>query len=298
MRRIRSISEFHSLRGLSQPEHPLVSVVDMEDIKVFATAEKMVFDFYLISLKHSMNVKAKYGQQAYGLNEGILSFMSPNQVLGLEINDRTAIPTGQMLLIHEDFLWNTSLARNIKHYDYFDYSVNEALFLSGKEEKVILEIIEHIKQEYHSNIDKFSKQIMVSHIETLLNYAERFYNRQFTIREKNHHQILERLEVILTAYFDNDDLIAKGIPTVQYIAESLNLSASYLGSLLRVLTGQNTQQHIHEKLIDKAKEKLSVTNLSVTEIAYTLGFEHPQSFSKLFKTKTDFSPSAFRQSFN
>ena len=172
------------------------------------------------------------------------------------------------------------------------------MFLSKKEEATINGIIENIRLEYHSNIDKFSKEIIVSQIETLLNYSERFYNRQFITREKANHQILERLEKLLTDHFNNENLISKGLPTVQYVAEKLNVSPNYLSSLLRTLTGQNTQQHIHEKLIDKAKEKLSTSELSVSEIAYELGFEHSQSFSKLFRAKTNFSPLEFRRSFN
>jgi len=201
-------------------------------------------------------------------------------------------------LIHPDFLWNTPLAKAIKKYEYFDYAVHEALFLSEKEEATLNGIIQNIKQEYQSNIDKFSQSIIISQIETLLNYAERFYHRQFITRKITNHQILDRLEKLLADYFDNDDLITKGLPTVQHIADELNLSPNYLSGLLKVVTGQSTQQHIHDKLIEKAKEKLSTTVLSVSEIAYELGFEHPQSFSKLFKTKTSFSPLEFRQSFN
>jgi AraC family transcriptional regulator, transcriptional activator of pobA len=229
-----------------------------------------------------------------------LFFMAPGQVFGVAIDSNKLVPkhTGWMLLIHPDFIWNTSLAKLIKQYDYFDYSVHEALFLSEKEEGTLSSIVEHIRQEYHSNIDKFSQQIIISQIETLLNYSERFYNRQFITRKKANHQILDRLEKLLTDYFDNKDLLANGIPTVQYISETLNISPNYLRGLLKVLTGQTTQQHIHEKLIEKAKEKLSTTNLSVSEIAFQLGFEHSQSFSKLFKTKTNLSPLEFRQSFN
>ena len=172
------------------------------------------------------------------------------------------------------------------------------MFLSEKEEIAINNIIQNIEQEYHANIDKFSKQIIISQIETLLNYSERFYNRQFITREKSNHQLLDRLEKLVSDYFNSDDLINRGLLTVQYVAEHLNLSPKYLSSLLRVLTGENTQQYIHNKLIEKAKEKLSVTNLSVSEIAYELGFEHLQSFSKLFKTKTNLSPSEFRTSYN
>jgi AraC family transcriptional activator of pobA len=191
-----------------------------------------------------------------------------------------------------------TFSKIIKQYEYFGYSVNEALFLSEKEEATITGIIQNIAQEYHSNIDKFSQDIIIAQLEVLLNYSERFYQRQFITRKISNHQILDRLEEELTAYFNSDDVIKKGLPTVQYIAGTLNVSPNYLSGLLKLLTGQSTQQHIHDKLIEKAKEKLSTTDLSVSEIAYELGFEHPQSFSKLFKTKTNVSPLEFRLSFN
>ena len=203
-----------------------------------------------------------------------------------------------MLFIHPDFLWNTSLAKTIRHYEYFDYSVHEALFLSDKEETTIINMMQNIRHEYHSNIDKFSQDIIIAQLELLLNYADRFYHRQFITRKITNHKIINRLEELLNTYFNSDDLVKKGLPTVQHIAEALNVSPNYLSGLLKTLTGESTQQHIHNKLIEKAKEKLSTTNLSVSEIAYELGFEHPQSFSKLFKTKTNFSPLEFRQSFN
>ena len=203
-----------------------------------------------------------------------------------------------MLLIHPDFLWNTPLAKRIKKYEYFDYSINEALFLSEKEENTIIGIMHNIQNEYHSNIDKFSQNIIISQIEVLLNYSERFYHRQFITRKITNHKVLDSLEEILTEYFNSDELTGKGLPTVQYIAGQLNVSPNYLSSLLKVLTGQSTQQHIHNKLIEKAKEKLSTTDLSISEIAYELGFEHSQSFSKLFKSKTNISPMEFRRSFN
>jgi AraC-like DNA-binding protein len=176
--------------------------------------------------------------------------------------------------------------------------VNEALFVSDKEQSTINNIIEAVRHEYHGNIDRYSKPIIISQVETLLGYAERFYNRQFITREKSGHQVLSRLEELLDDYFERGDVKVKGLPLVQDIAASLNVSPKYLSTLLKTLTGQNTQQHIHDKLIEKAKEKLSTTTLSISEIAYDLGFEHPQSFSKLFKTKTDQSPVQFRASFN
>jgi len=299
--RVKSIIEYHRLTGLPKPEHPLISVIDISKIKRVKNEQKVnvVFDFYSISIKQTNGLKYKYGQQQYDFDEGVLFFIAPNQVFGIEVDENVGIErSGWMLLIHPDFLWNTSLAKNIKQYEFFEYSVNEALLLSAKEEQTLNGIIENIRQEYHSNIDKFSKQIIITYLENLLSYSERFYNRQFITREKSHHQILERVEKLLTNYFNNHDLISNGLPSVQYISEELNISAKYLSTLLKVLTGQNTQQHIHEKLIEKAKEKLSTTSLSVSEIAYELGFEHSQSFSKLFKNKTNVSPLEFRQSFN
>ena len=299
--RIKTISEFHQLRGLSQPEHPLISVVNYAEIQrpVDISETNWVFDFYQISIKRGMNAKMKYGQQEYDFDDGVVFFASPNQVFRIEPGPNpTTKRSGWILLIHPDFFWNTPFAKTIKQYEFFDYSVNEALFLSEKEEKTLNDIIENIKQEYHANIDRFSKQIIISQIESFLNYSERFYNRQFITREKSNHQVLERMEKILTDYFNADDLISKGLPTVQYVAETVNISQKYLSSLLKAETGQSTQQHIHARLIEKAKEKLSTTTLSVSEIAYELGFEHSQSFSKLFKNKTTLSPLVFRQSFN
>jgi len=300
--RIKTISEFHQFRGLPKPEHPLISMVDYASIKSLSEMGEVSWmcDFYQISIKRGMDGKFKYGQQEYDFDEGVMFFIAPNQVFSVQIDKHspTKERSGWILLIHPDFFWNTPLARTIKRYEFFDYSVNEALFLSEKEEKTLDGILENIRHEYHSNIDKFSRQIVISHIEALLNYSERFYNRQFITREKANHQILGRLEKLLFDHFNSDDVISRGLPTVQYVAEKLNVSPSYLGSLLRVLTGQNTQQHIHDKLIETAKEKLTTTNLSISEIAYELGFEHSQSFSKLFKTKTKLSPLEFRQSFN
>ena len=301
--RIKTISEFHRLRGLPKPEHPLISVIDYASVKRPTDIDEVswIFDFYQISVKRGIDGKFKYGQQQYDFDfdEGVMFFIAPNQVFRIQIDNHSASKrSGWMLLIHPDFFWNSPLVKTIKQYEFFDYSVNEALFLSEKEEKTLNGIIENIRQEYHSNIDKFSKQIIISHIEALLNYSERFYNRQFITREKVNHQILERLEKLLADYFNSDNMISKGLPTVQHIANILNVTPKYLSGLLKVLTGQSTQQHIHEKLIEKAKEQLSTTNLSVSEIAYELGFEHSQSFSKLFKTKTKLSPLEFRQSFN
>ena len=299
--RIKTISEYHQLMGLPKPEHPLISVINFDSIKHLPAGGSisLVFDFYSISLKRDFNAKMKYGQQDYDFDEGIMFFISPGQVFGVEFDKQEELKhSGWMLLIHPDFLWNTPLAKMIKKYEYFDYSVNEALYLSEKEETTIINMMQNIEHEYHANIDKFSQDIIIAQLDLLLNYAERFYHRQFITRKITNHKILDRLEEILTEYFNTDTFARKGLPTVQYIADALHVSPTYLSGLLKVLTGQSTQQHIHEKLIQKAKEKLSTTDLSVSEIAYELGFEHPQSFSKLFKTKTSLSPLEFRHSFD
>jgi AraC family transcriptional regulator, transcriptional activator of pobA len=301
LHRIKTISEYHQVMGLPKPEHPLISVINFESIKrlPFSESVTMIFDFYSISLKKDFNGKMKYGQQQYDFDEGTMFFISPGQVFGIEIgSDEDLRHSGWLLLVHPDFLWNTQLTGLIKQYEYFDYSVHEALFLSEKEEMTIIQIMHNIEQEYHSNIDKFSQDVILAQLELLLTYSERFYHRQFITRKISNHQILTRLENLLTDYFNSDSVTEKGLPSVQYVAETLNVSPNYLSELLKVLTGQSTQHHIHDKLIEKAKEKLSITDLSVSEIAYELGFEHPQSFSKLFKTKTRLSPLEFRHSFH
>ena len=298
---IKTIREFHRSRALPPPKHPLISLVDYADVHL--SPEKMgiswVFDFYSISLKRNLNGKIKYGQQDYDFDEGVMFFISPGQVFSIQAEQQASSQkSGWILLVHPDFLWNTMLSKTIKRYEYFDYTVHEALFLSDKEENIIAGIAQNIDQELRENIDNFSQQIIISQIESLLNYADRFYHRQFITRKITNHQVLDRLEELLTGYFNSDELTSKGLPTVQFISDSLHLSPGYLRSLLKILTGRNTKQHIHEKLIEKAKEKLSTTNLSISEIAYELGFERPQSFSKLFKSRTDLSPLEFRHSFN
>lgn len=297
--KVKSIAEFHKMKGLPSPEHPLISLFDFE---TFVCSKEInnknfVFDFYHISIKRSIDAKFKYGQSHYDFDEGVMFFIAPNQVFGIEkIEEIASSESGWVLMIHPDFLWNTPLAKNISHYEFFDYAVNEALFLSEKEEATLNAIVKNIKQECNANVDKFSQSIIISQLETLLNYSERFYQRQFFSRRVSSHQILDNVEKTIEDYFNNEN--TSGLPTVQFVAQSMNISPMYLSSLLKSLTGLTTQQHIHEKLIEKAKQKLSTTELTVSEIAFQLGFEHSQSFSKLFKNKTSVSPIEFRNSFN
>ncbi|AZA50891.1 AraC family transcriptional regulator [Chryseobacterium carnipullorum] len=299
--RFNSISEFHAFCNLPNPDHPLISLIDYSKVNYPTddTELKWIQNFYSIGLKRNVNAKFNYGQQEYDFDSGVLCFVSPLQFLKLEIKPEVVVePTGWLLVIHPDFLWNTALAKKIKSYDFFKYDINEALFLSDKEEKIVVDILKNIEREYQSNIDKFSQELIAAQLELLLIYSERFYERQFFTRKKSSHELLERFDEVLSRYFDSGTLIESGIPSVKAIAGEMNISPNYLGSLLRIHTQQNTQQHIQNKLIEKAKEHLSTTHLSVSEIAYELGFEHPQSFSKLFKQKINQSPVEFRKLFN
>lgn len=296
---INSISDLHRLLGLPKPTHPLVSAVDMSSIKCHFddNLKSVIYNFYSICIKKDFAGKMKYGQNYYDFDEGIMTFFSPGQVITTIVPEDIAL-SGYWLIVHPDFLRSYDLGKTIKNYGYFSYAVNEALHLSEKEEDMVTGIMKNIEQEYLSIIDAYSQDVIVSQIELLLNYCNRFYNRQFITRKNINNDLLVRLETILSEYFDGEKVGQMGLPTVHYLAEQLNISPNYLSDMLRNLTGQSTQQHIHNKLIEKAKEKLSTTDLSISEIAFALGFEHSQSFSKLFKSKTNVSPLEFRSSFN
>lgn len=296
--KINSISEMHNVLGFPKPLHPLISLVNYADIKTpyEEWPHAIIPNFYKISYKKSLAGRIKYGQGYYDFDEGGLSFISPNQVIACADDEQDY--SGYTLLIHPDFIRNYPLALKIKTFGFFSYSANEALFLSDKEKQIIFTVFENIKDELNSTIDDFSQDVVVSHIEVLLNYSNRFYKRQFITRKAVNHDLLTQLEKILTECFDKEEPLSNGLPTVEHLANQLNLSPRYLSDMLRSLTGQNTQQKIHDRLIEKAKEYLTTTNLSVAEVAYQLGFEHPQSFSKLFKKKTNLTPIEFKQSFN
>ena len=296
---INSISDLHRILGLSKPTHPLVSVINFEEIKCYTneSLKSIIYNFYSICIKKDFKGKVKYGQNYYDFDEGVMTFFSPGQVISTEITDDMAL-SGWWLVVHPDFIRNYPLSKAIKDCGYFSYAVNEALHLSEKEEAMVASIMRNIEQEYRSVIDNYSQDVIVSHIELLLNYSNRFYNRQFITRKTASNDLLVRLEELLSDYFSSNNVQQSGLPTVQYISGQLNVSPNYLSDMLRNLTGQSTQQHIHNKLIEKAKEVLTTTSLSVSEIAYQLGFEYPQSFSKLFKSKTNVSPLEFRHSFN
>lgn len=295
MNAINSIPEFHRLLSLPEPRHPLVSVINMAEC-IFLEDEiwkGFVNRFYCVALKREVKGKIRYGQQHYDYDKGVLSFTAPNQVQQLDLQNMEC-GSGYLLIFHPDFLLQHTLANSIRHYGFFDYAVNEALHLSAGEEEDLIAILHKIDKECQ-HIDKHTQEIILTQIEVLLKYSNRFYERQFLTRRNNNSALLTRFGQLVDDYFNSD---VRGLLTVQHIAAQMNLSPNYLSDLLRIHTGQNTQQHIHEKLIAKAKEKLATTSLSISEIAYALGFEHAQSFSTLFKKKTSLSPLEFRQAFN
>ena len=295
--KLESISEIHLMLGLPGPVHPLISLMDATDgqIDMCRLPASYVLSFYKISFVTKLGGKFRYGQGSYDFDEGSMLFTAPNQIMGSmeDYKDNS----GYSLIIHPDFLQGYPLASKIKQYGFFSYATNEALHLSEQERTTILRIYNIIRDELNSRIDDFSHEVIIAQIELLLSYAKRFYKRQFLTRQVT-NDLLQQLEDLLNTYFEEEKPVIHGVPTVQHLAEQLNYTPNYLSDMLRSLTGLNAQQHIHQKLIERSKELLSTTNLTISEVAYKLGFEHPQSFSRLFKIKTRISPLQFRSAFN
>ena len=283
--------------NFAKPVHPLISINDNANMVVDENLlnQHFLFNFYKISYKKTLKGKIGYGQGYYDFDEGGMVFTAPNQLISTTSDDMEY--EGLTMLIHPDFLRNYSLGTRIKSLGFFSYAANEALFLSDKEKQTIFSVFDNIKEELNNTIDDFSQDVIISHIEVLLNYSNRFYKRQFITRKAVNNDLLSKIEELLNVYFEKEQGLNKGLPTVDYLATEFSLSPRYLSDMLRSLTGQNAQQLIHEKLIEKAKDYLTTTQLSVAEIAYQLGFEHPQSFNKLFKNKTNQTPVQFKQGF-
>lgn len=296
---IRTISELHRLFALEKPDHPLVSVINFELLNYGHSDVWKHFanDFYCITFKKGNNANFKYGQRDYDFSEGMMTFTKPGQVFSVsDVKDNPL--TGYMLVFKADFIRPYPLGKLIGNFGFFSYSVAEALHLSEKEEKIISLLLQQIKDELKMNIDTYTHDVIVSYLELLLNYSNRFYNRQFLTRKSVNNDLLSQLENLLEVYFQSQSSQLQGLPTVQYVAGQLNLSANYLSDLLRNLTGKNAQQYIQNYIIEKAKELLSTSKMSVSEVAYELGFGYSQSFSKLFKKITQLTPLEYRQSFN
>ena len=296
--KLESITEVHRMLGIPGPTHPLVTLLDTreERINLSRLPVSYVTTLYKISFVSKLGGQFRYGQGYYDFDEGSMVFTAPNQIVG-----STAIYKGNegySLIFHQDFLQGYPLAAKIKQYGFFTYASNEALHLSEQERTTVSAVFNIIEEELNNRIDDFSHEVVIAQIELLLSYAKRFYKRQFLTRQVATSDLLQKFEEQLNAYFREEKSVNQGVPTVQYLAEQLNYTPNYLSDMLRSLTGLNAQQHIHERLIERSKELLSTTTLTISEVAYQLGFEHSQSFSRLFKIKTKVSPVQFRSSIN
>jgi AraC family transcriptional regulator, transcriptional activator of pobA len=292
IRRFETISQYNAFNN-NETLHPLVSVIDLSKADP-RTGSRMYFGFYTIFLKDTKCGDLVYGRHTYDYQEGTLVFIAPGQVAGINSNGEMYQPKGYALVFHPDLIHGTALGKNIQDYSFFGYQSNEALHLSEKERKIILDCFSKIEYELEQSIDKHSKKLMVSNIELFLNYCVRFYDRQFITRDNPNKGFLERFEIFLNEYFESEKPQTVGLPSVAHCAGELNLSANYFGDLIKKETGKTAQEYIQAKLIDVAKEKIFDQTKSVSQIAYELGFKYPQHFTRLFKQKVGHTPNKYR----
>ncbi len=292
---ISSITDLHKLAGIASPEHPLLSIMRMEDLPTLPEnyPTSFTYEFYSIGMKKNLKGYIEYGRKTYDFQEGLMGFTGPNQIMSFSQSDMSEA-TGWILFFQSELWVNSALVEKLHEYGFFEYAVNEALHLSQKEERLIENVFENIYDEYVLPIDKFSKNVTLSNLELLLTYAERFYARQFITRNEVDSTFFDKFQKELNEYFNSYDLTNQGIPSVELFAEKLNMSSSYLSDMLRSVTGKSTKDHIQFKVIEKAKGLLLGTDMNVSEIAYQLGFEYPQYFNRLFKEKTGFTPKEYR----
>ncbi|OGX89200.1 helix-turn-helix domain-containing protein [Hymenobacter coccineus] len=292
---LASVSDFTQHFGFPSPAHPLLTIVDLAQHRG-APAPSLVGpafrQLYIIALKKNLKGTIQYGHRAYDFSEGVLAFYAPGQMCENNETVDTSELSGWLLAFHPDLLHKYPLAQKMAGYGFFSYQVHEALHLSAREEAMVDGVLHSMQLEYGQPTDGFSQDVLVSQLDVLLNYANRFYHRQFLTRRPAEHDLLSSFEALLTAYFAQGG--EQPLPTVQHFADALHVSPAYLSDLLRSLTGQNTQQHIHHALIERAKQLLLSTSLTVNETAFRLGFEYPQYFSRLFKSKTGLTPAAYR----
>jgi len=295
--KIQSITELHRLFNLPKPTNPLISVIDFKQLKFDSNEiwSNFYYDFYCVAIKKGASGKFRYGQSHFDFDEGIMSFTKPGQIFSVT-HPSDESWSGYMLIFKPEIIRFYELAKNIGNYGFFSYSINEALHLSDKEENIIIALMNQIKSELENNMDNFSQDLIVSHLDLLLNYAKRFHNRQFLTRSSVNNELLTKLEKLMDSYLKTDAQLS-GLPTVGFFADKLNLSPNYLSDLLKNTTGRNAQAHIQDFIVERAKELLSTTDLSIKEIAHDLGFEYSQSFSTMFKRNTLQTPMQYRASF-
>ena len=295
--RINSIGELHDMLGYDSPKHPLVTFIDLANIHTLQRYERidLSLGFYCIALKKGKDCDIKYGRQAYDFAESSLVFSSPNQVATIDFDPTAEDLGGWMLCFHEDLIIGSTLGDSIHGYTYFDYSSSEALHLSEDENIKITSLVDTIQQEYSASLDVFSRKLIISSIEIMLHYCERFYARQFITRHHINSDVISRFDALLKSQFHDQDLCATGIPSVKLLASELAYTPNYLSDLLKKETGKTAQEHIYDQLISKAKHMLTLSDKQVSQIAYDLGYEYPEHFSKFFKGKLGLSPKAFRK---
>ncbi|MFV0607500.1 MAG: helix-turn-helix domain-containing protein [Niabella sp.] len=289
---LKSVTQYSELRG-AETLHPMVNILDYAYVKMLEPASYN-FGFYCIFLKETICGDLRYGKETYDYQEESLVFVAPGQILTVEKYLPNVKPKGKVLIFHPDFIRGTALGNIMESYSFFSYSSNEALHLSKKEREMVLNIFGTIENELQQNLDKHSKTLVISHLQLLLNYATRFYDRQFITREHVNKGILERFENLLNMYFKSEKPQTLGLPSVAFCADELHLSANYFGDLIKKETGNSAQEYIQSKVIDVAKEKVFDINKSISEVAYELGFKYPQHFNRLFKKKVDVTPNEYR----
>ncbi|MBD0366589.1 MAG: AraC family transcriptional regulator [Flavisolibacter sp.] len=292
LRRFETINDYNAFNN-RETLHPLVSVIDMSKAAP-RQASNMYFGFYTVFLKEIKCGDLRYGRHTYDYQEGTLVFIAPGQVVSVDNRGVTYQPKGHALVFHPDLIHGTSLGRHIQDYTFFSYQSNEALHLSERERKIVLDCFSKIEYELEHAIDKHSKRLIVSNIEILLNYCVRFYDRQFITRENVHKGTLERFEQLLNEYYQADNPQTIGLPSVAWCASELNLSPSYFGDLIKKETGKTAQDYVQSKVIDVAKERIFDHSKSISQIAYELGFKYPQHFARLFKQRVGQSPNEYR----
>lgn len=294
--RIKSINEVHRIFELEKPRHPLVSVIQIDDrITNFDYGDpKYIFEFYQINLKQGFSGSMNYGRNSYDFDEGTLTFIKPGQTIQIENQDEIKGSSGWTLLFHPDLIRKSELGRTIEDYSFFNYDLNEALHLSENEKNSITELVLKIQEEYNQNIDKHSQELIIANIEMLLKYSKRFYDRQFFTRTNLNKDLLSEFNTVVRTYYNSENPIESGVLSVKECARQLNLSVNYLGDLIKSETGRSAKDQINDYVIEKAKNQLLGSKESISQIAYSLGFEYPQGFNKLFKAKVGISPSAYR----
>jgi AraC-like DNA-binding protein len=292
--RVQTINELHEIAGFAKPKHPLVTVIDYSKVDVKDTPESGSFICSFYSVNFKKHCDFIYGRQVFDHKEGTLHCTAPEQVITFNRKKGAYSSEGWGLYFHPELIRNTALGKKINEYSFFSYAENEALHLSEQEKQTLLYVLKQVENEYNTNIDHYSRDLIISNIELLLNYCKRFYGRQFITRTNQSKDVIIRFEEFIADYFNTDKLRNNGIPTVKHCAETMNLSPNYFSDMLKNETGKNTQEHIHYHLLEKAKNLLVSSDKSINQIAYELGFEYPQSFSKFFKKKSGVSPTLFR----